>query len=90
MHLFTKVILSVLLVISVIEVFSDDKHQKVKKDHSEEEHDAFREFDDPAEKYTADSQDEHLEIRAPSDDGHAPGSTFIPPMNMPQIRFAYW
>jgi len=88
MHRFTKVVLILLAIISVFEVFSDNQHTNT-KDHSEEEHDAFREFDDPAEKYTEAAQDEQLEIRAPTGSDNAPGKTFIPPMDMPPIKFAY-
>jgi|EndMetStandDraft_6_1072998.scaffolds.fasta_scaffold1354170_1 hypothetical protein len=47
MHRFTKVLLFGLAIISVFEVLSDSPNAK---EHSEEEHDAFREFDDPADK----------------------------------------
>lgn len=90
MHRFTKVILFSLAIVSVIEVFSDTP-KEAKSDNSAEEHD-FREFDDedPAEKYRADAQnDEHLEIRAPTGDGNSPGKSFIPPMDLPPIKFAY-
>lgn len=88
MHRFTKILLCVLAILSVFEVFSDT--QTGKAGHSEEEHD-FREFDDdPAEKYSENAQEEHLEIRSPSGDGSAPGKTFIPPMDMAAIKFSYW
>ncbi|KAI6191896.1 putative esophageal gland cell secretory protein 6 [Aphelenchoides bicaudatus] len=92
MHKFTKIVLFTLAIISVFEVLSDSPQEK-SKGHSEDEHDAFREFDDPADKYTQETQNdqaEHLEIRAPSgSDSNTPSKTFIPPMNMPPIRFAY-
>lgn len=87
MHRFTKIVLFSLAIVSIIEVFSDPQ-TKVKSDHSEDEHD-FREFDDPADKYSEAAQEEQLEIRAPSGEGNVPGKTFVPPMNMPPIKFSY-
>jgi hypothetical protein len=89
MHIFTKVLLLLLAIVSIIEVFSDNPHS-AKSDQNTDEHD-FREFDEePAEKYAESAQEEHIEIRQPSEDTNVPGKSFIPPMNMPPIRFAYW
>lgn len=87
MHRFTKIVLFTLAIISVFEVLSDSPNAK---DHSEEEHDAFREFDDPADKYSEVAQDEPLKIRAPTGEDNAPSKSFVPPMDMPPIKFAYW
>jgi hypothetical protein len=73
----------------VFEVLSDSPGGNA-KEHSEEEHDAFREFDDPADKYSEGAQDEPLEIRAPTSNDKVPSKNFVPPMNMPPVKFAYW
>ncbi|KAI6173661.1 putative effector protein [Aphelenchoides besseyi] len=87
MHPFTKIVVLSLTALSILEVFSDPYGSSEK--HVEEEHDAFREFDDPADKYTGHEHEEPLEIRAPSDHGNSAPKSFIPPMDMPPIRFAY-
>lgn len=91
MNTFTKLVVLSLTVLSIIEVFSDT-HQHSGK-HGEDEHDAFREFDDPADKYAEDAavHEEELEIRAPSgaDDAAMRPKSFVPPMDMPPIKFSY-
>lgn len=89
MQKFTAVVVLSLTVISLFEVFMNS--QEADAGHAEDSHDAFSEFDDPSDQYTA-SQKEHeepLEIREQVST-EAGKSTFVPPIDMPPIRFAFW